>query len=312
MPSPLYLELFRTDELSKRIEKALSLLVPCRLCPRSCGVNRLKGEQGFCKTGRKARIASYNAHFGEEAPLVGQYGSGTVFFSSCNLLCNFCQNFDISHQNEGTEAEPEQMAQMMMDLAEKGCHNINFVTPTHVIPQILEALNLAITWGLKIPLVYNSGGYDSRETIGLLDGIFDIYMPDFKFWDNRWAQRFCGVDDYRETAIAAIKTMHDQVGDLILDQQGIAVRGLLIRHLVLPKGIAGTPEITAFLAQEISANTYVNIMDQYFPCGKAYQDEYLQRKITSREYIEACQTALNAGLNRLDSGEQIKMIFARA
>jgi putative pyruvate formate lyase activating enzyme len=310
MADPSYLKLYREGELSKRIEKALALLSPCRLCPRNCGVDRLKGEKGFCKTGRKARIASYNAHFGEEAPLVGDHGSGTIFISSCNLLCSFCQNFDISHQNEGLDAEPEQIALMMLELAERGCHNINFVTPTHVVPQILEALNLAIARGLNIPLVYNSGGYDAQETIGLLDGIFDIYMPDFKFWNNQWTQRFCRVSDYREIAIAAIKEMHSQVGDLFLNEQGLAMRGLLLRHLVMPKGIADTAEIMAFLAKEISSDTYVNVMDQYHPCGNAFKDEYLNHRLTSQEFREARQAALHAGLKRLDAREPKRIIFA--
>jgi putative pyruvate formate lyase activating enzyme len=303
MPYPSYLKIYQEGQLSKRIEKSMALLAPCRLCPRHCGVDRLKGEEGFCKTGRKARIAEYNAHFGEEAPLVGRHGSGTIFISSCNLLCSFCQNFAISHQNEGTDAEAEQIAQMMLELAERGCHNINFVTPTHVLPQILEALEIAIEGGLKIPLVYNSSGYDSQETIGLLDGIFDIYMPDFKFWDNQWAQRYCRAPDYREIAQAAIKEMHAQVGDLIIDPQGLAIKGLLIRHLVMPNGIAGSAEIMKFLATEVSPDTYVNVMDQYFPCGNAVTDEYFKNKITSQEYLEARDAALNAGLHRLDSGE---------
>ena len=303
MPYPSYLKIYQEGQLSKRIEKSLSFLAPCRLCPRNCGVNRLKGERGFCKTGRKARIAEYNAHFGEEAPLVGRHGSGTIFISSCNLRCSFCQNFAISHQNEGTDAEAEQIAQMMLELEKRGCHNINFVTPTHVLPQILEALEIAIAGGLKIPLVYNSSGYDSQETIGLLDGIFDIYMPDFKFWDNQWAQRYCRAPDYREIAQAAIKEMHAQVGDLIMDPQGLAVKGLLIRHLVMPNGMAGSAEIMKFLAAEVSPDTYVNVMDQYFPCGNAVTDEYFKNTITSQEYLEAREAALNAGLHRLDSGE---------
>jgi putative pyruvate formate lyase activating enzyme len=272
-------------------------------------VNRLEGEIGYCRTGRKAKVASFNAHFGEEGPLVGRYGSGTIFISSCNLLCIFCQNYDISHQAEGTLIEPEQVAAMMLHLAERGCHNINFVTPTHVVPQIIEALALAIEQGLRVPLVYNSGGYDSKETLKLLDGIFDIYMPDFKFWEGKWADRFCNAPDYREMAAEAIKEMHRQVGDLILDEEGIAVKGLLVRHLVMPGEVAGTRQIMEFLAKEISPNTYVNVMDQYRPCGSADKDEFINRRLTSREYKDAVDAAKKAGLTRLDPRERPRFII---
>ena len=281
----------------------------CTLCPRACGANRLVGETGHCRTGRKAKVAGFNAHFGEEGPLVGRYGSGTIFLSSCNLLCIFCQNYDISHLAQGTEVEPDQMAAMMLHLAERGCHNINFVTPTHMVPQIIEALIPAIEQGLEVPLVYNSGGYDSKETLQLLDGIFDIYMPDFKFWEARWAGRFCNAPDYREVATESIKEMHRQVGDLVLDGEGIAVKGLLVRHLVMPEKVAGTPEIMEFLAGEISPNTYVNVMDQYRPCGRADEDEYINRRLTSREYKDAVEAAQKAGLTRLDPRDRPRLIF---
>jgi putative pyruvate formate lyase activating enzyme len=281
----------------------------CSLCPRACGVNRLEGETGYCRTGRKAKVASFNAHFGEEGPLVGRYGSGTIFISSCNLLCIFCQNYDISHLAEGTEVEPEQVAAMMLYLAERGCHNINFVTPSHVVPQIIEALVPAIEQGLEVPLVYNSGGYDSKQTLQLLDGIFDIYMPDFKFWDGKWADRFCKAPDYRDIATESIKEMHRQVGDLVLDKEGIAVKGLLVRHLVMPEQVAGTSEIMEFLAREISPNTYVNVMDQYRPCGSADKDEFINRRLTSREYKNAVDAAKKAGLTRLDPRERPRLIF---
>jgi putative pyruvate formate lyase activating enzyme len=281
----------------------------CSLCPRACGVNRLEGETGYCRTGRKAKVASFNAHFGEEGPLVGRYGSGTIFISSCNLLCIFCQNYDISHLAEGTEVEPEQVAAMMLYLAERGCHNINFVTPSHVVPQIIEALVPAIEQGLEVPLVYNSGGYDSKQTLQLLDGIFDIYMPDFKFWDGKWADRFCKAPDYRDIATESIKEMHRQVGDLVLDKEGIAVKGLLVRHLVMPEQVAGTSEIMEFLAREISPNTYVNVMDQYRPCGSADKDEFINRRLTSREYKNAVGAAKKAGLTRLDPRERPRLIF---
>lgn len=281
----------------------------CHLCPRECGVNRLDGETGYCRTARKARVASYNAHFGEEAPLVGNRGSGTIFFSSCNLLCSFCQNYDISHLNQGVEVESTQIAAMMIELMEKGCHNINFVTPTHTVVQILEALIPAIEQGLNLPLVYNSGGYESVETLALLDGIFDIYMPDFKFWDDGWAERFCKAPDYSERAKAAVKEMHRQVGDLLVDSEGIAVKGLLIRHLVMPNDVAGSDRVMDFLANEISFDTYVNVMDQYRPCGNADTDELINRRLTSEEFRNAVDAAKDAGLSRLDSRERPRIIF---
>ncbi|MEE9420114.1 MAG: radical SAM protein [Desulfatiglandaceae bacterium] len=306
---PSYLRLYREGELQNRLEKTLSLLESCSLCPRECGSNRLEGETGFCSTGRKAKVSSYNAHFGEEGPLVGRYGSGTIFMTSCNLLCSFCQNYDISHLAEGDEVAPEQMATMMIHLAERGCHNINFVTPTHVVPQIIEALILAIDRGLRVPLVYNSGGYDRKETLELLDGIFDIYMPDFKFWGDKWADRFCDAPDYGEVARAAIKEMHHQVGDLVVDDDGIGLRGLIVRHLVMPKNVAGTKEIMGFLSKEISPNTYVNVMDQYRPCGRADQDEFINRRLTGQEFKDAVNSAKTAGLVRLDPRDRPRLIF---
>lgn len=297
---PSYLKLYRSGELSGRVEKLLGLLASCRLCPRKCGVNRLEGETGFCETGRKARVASYNAHFGEEDPLVGRYGSGTIFLSSCNLRCSFCQNYDISQAAGGMEVEPGELAAMMCRLAEAGCHNINFVTPTHVVPQIVEALVPAVEQGLSVPLVYNSGGYDSVETVALLEGIFDIYMPDFKFWDNHQAERFCHAADYREAAVNSITEMHRQVGDLQVDDEGIATRGLLVRHLVMPNQVAGTEKIMAFLSDRISKNTYVNVMDQYRPCGTAEKDDLINRRLSAEEYRSALDAARKSGLTRLD------------
>ena len=231
MFEPAYLKLYREGVLQERAREAVERLRECRLCPRECGVNRLEGEQGFCQTERRAMVSSAGPHFGEESPLVGSHGSGTIFFSSCNLLCSFCQNYDISHLREGAEVEPGTLAGAMLQLARGGCHNINFVTPSHVVPQILEALIPAVEGGLSVPLVYNTGGYDSVETLKLLDGVFDTYMPDFKFWDNEWAKRFCLADDYRERAMEALREMHRQVGDLEIDEAGVATRGLLVRHL---------------------------------------------------------------------------------
>jgi len=306
---PSYIKLKREGRLRERIELGLALMESCRVCPRACGVNRLEGEKGFCKTGRKARVASHNAHFGEESPLVGRHGSGTIFMSSCNLLCSFCQNFEISHQREGVDVTPKQLAAMMVALAENGCHNINFVTPTHVVPQILEALPFAIDEGLRIPLVYNSGGYDSKETLKILDGIFDIYMPDFKFWSAEWADRYCQAPDYGEVAVAAIREMHRQVGDLVLDENEVATRGLLVRHLVMPSNTAGTEAIMAFVANEISPNTYINVMDQYRPCGHAHKDAFINRRLTAREFREALDAAKRAGLKRFDPRDRIRLVF---
>ena len=282
----------------------------CSLCPRECGVNRLEDEQGICKTGRRAIVSSYNAHFGEEPPLVGRYGSGTIFMGGCNLLCNFCQNYEISHLQEGVEVESEQTAAMMIHLAERGCHNINFVTPTHVVPQLLESLTLAVEQGLDIPLVYNSSGYDKKETLEILDGIIDIYMPDFKFWDGQWAERYCEAPDYSERAKKALKEMHRQVGDLVIDDQGVAVKGLLVRHLVMPGDISGTENVLEFITDEISPDTYVNVMDQYRPCGDAHKDKYINRRLSSREFREAMETARRVGLTRLDNRDRVRLVFA--
>lgn len=295
-----YLNLHREGKLAHMAAASLELLRSCRLCPRHCGCDRLSGETGFCRGGRAARVASYGSHFGEEAPLVGLGGSGTIFLGSCNLLCSFCQNFEISHGAEGAETGPRRIAEIMIGLQRRGCHNINFVTPTHFVPQILEALALAVQSGLNVPLVYNCGGYESAEALKIIEGVFDIYMPDFKFWDDLYAMRTCGIGDYRERACESIREMHRQVGDLEIDARGIACRGMLVRHLVMPNNIAGSREVLKFLAEEISPHTYVNIMDQYRPCGRAYADPLLNRRITAEEYRAAVRWAKEAGLDRLD------------
>jgi putative pyruvate formate lyase activating enzyme len=309
MFEPSYLQSYREGQLADRVEEAVKLLKECLLCPRQCAVDRLDNETGFCKTGRRARIASYHAHFGEEAPLVGRFGSGTIFFSFCNLRCSFCQNYEISHLGEGVELQPRDLAAQMVELQNRGCHNINLVTPTHVVPQILEALLAAIENGLRIPIVYNCGGYERVETLKLLRGIIDIYMPDFKFWDQKWADRYCRAPDYREMAVSALKEMHAQVGDLRIDKNGIAERGLLVRHLVMPHGIAGTKEVMQFLSKEISPNTYVNVMDQYRPCGTACQDENINHRISSKDYTAALEWAKDAGLTRLDERHGFRLPF---
>jgi putative pyruvate formate lyase activating enzyme len=301
MREPSYLQLYREGKLQDRLDQAGELMKDCSLCPRKCHVDRLSGEIGFCRTGEKAKVASLHAHFGEEAPLVGTHGSGTIFFRSCNLLCTFCQNFDISHDADGGEVEPKDLAVMMLSLQRRGCHNINFVTPSHVVPQILQALIIAVEHGLHVPLVYNTGGYDHVKTLKILDGIFDIYMPDFKFWDATWSEKVCNAPDYRKITGAAIKEMHRQVGDLVVDESGIAVKGLLVRHLVMPNDAANTGEIMTFIADKISQDTYVNVMDQYHPCGKAIADSTINRRITRGEYLTALRFAKEAGLHRLDS-----------
>ncbi len=302
-----YLALHEFGELEKRIEAARENLQCCTLCPRICKVNRLEGELGICKTGKRMIVASYAPHFGEEAPLVGQGGSGTIFVSNCNLGCVFCQNYEISHVGDGVKAEPGQVAAIMVSLQKQGCHNINFVTPSHVVPQILEALPLAIAKGLTLPLVYNSSGYDSVETLKLLDGVVDIYMPDFKFWDKESAKRLAKAPDYPERARSAISEMFRQVGDLEMDQDGIAIRGLLVRHLVMPGGLAETREIVRFLAG-LSKDTYVNIMEQYRPMGRAAEFPPIDRPLAHDEYVEAVRLAREAGLDRLDEKDFAKML----
>jgi len=245
-------------------------------------------------------VSSYGAHLGEEAPLVGTHGSGTIFFTNCNLKCVFCQNFTISQLGEGSTVTKEGLARIMLSLQQRGCHNINLVSPTHVVPQILEALEIAVSLGLRIPLVYNSGGYDSVETLKLLEGIVDIYMPDMKYSDDKTAQALSGISDYPSINRAAVKEMHRQVGDLQINEKGLAVRGLLIRHLVLPQGLAGTEDIVEFIAEELSLNSYVNIMSQYRPCYKAFEIPALSRRVSEEEYLQAIQQARQVGLHRLD------------
>ena len=297
---PAYLRLLRSGELKKRVEEAYRRLEDCTICPRECRVNRRAGETGVCRTGERAVVSSYAPHFGEEDPLVGTGGSGTIFFAWCNLKCQFCQNYEISQLGHGREVEPEDLAAMMLRLQAMGCHNINFVSPTHVVPQILAGVLIAAEAGLRLPLVYNTGGYDSLDTLHLLDGVFDIYMPDMKYADAAMAERYSKIKNYPAVNQAAVKEMHRQVGDLVMDERGVALRGLLVRHLVLPEGLAGTAEIVHFLAEEISTNTYLNVMDQYRPCYRAHELPPLNRRITRDEYEEAVRLALDAGLTRLD------------
>jgi putative pyruvate formate lyase activating enzyme len=300
---PAYLALHRTGELQARADEARKRLAACDLCAWVCGVDRTdardpNGSLGQCRTGERAVVCSCHAHFGEEPPLVGFHGSGTIFFSWCNLHCRFCQNCELSAFGQGRETGPNALARMMLELQSMRCHNINFVSPSHVVAQILDALVLAADKGLRLPLVYNTGGYDSLNTLRLLDGVFDIYMPDMKYADPDMGQRLSGVSDYPAVNQAAVKEMHRQVGDLVTDDRGIAQRGLLIRHLVLPDRLAGTAEIVRFLADEVSTNTYLNLMDQYRPCHEARQLPPLNRSITSVEFDEAILLAQQAGLER--------------
>jgi len=287
------------EELAKeRAIQARELLTKCKLCPRECEVNRLKGERGLCGGGRLARLASVGPHFGEERVLVGRHGSGTIFFAGCSLRCSFCQNYQISHLNQGEEVSGEKLAEEMLYLQYIGCHNINLVTPTHFLPQVIEALSIAFCKGLELHIVYNCGGYESLEALKLLDGLVDIYMPDLKFTDPEVGERLCQAADYYPVAQEAIKEMHHQVGDLEVDGRGIARRGLLLRHLVLPDGLAGTQEAMRFIAQEVSLHTYVNIMAQYHPYYQATDSPQLNRKITGEEYLKALEIARGYGLYR--------------
>ncbi|HIJ90954.1 MAG: radical SAM protein [Desulfobulbaceae bacterium] len=308
--APGYLALHAGGELSRRRDAALERLSCCRLCPRRCGVNRLAGEQGFCRTGRQAVVSASHPHFGEEAVLVGRGGSGTIFFADCNLGCIFCQNYEISHLGEGEEVAAPELAAMMVRLDRQGCHNINLVTPSHVVAQILEALPLAIEGGLSVPLVYNSSGYDEVDTLRLLDGIVDIYMPDFKFWSSDSGHRFAKAANYPDKARQAIREMHRQVGDLLVNAEGLAEHGLLVRHLVMPEGLAETREILGFLAGDISPATYVNVMDQYRPCGQAMNFPPLDRMLRPEEYGQALELARQAGLTRLDQRDFGAMLRA--
>jgi putative pyruvate formate lyase activating enzyme len=307
-----YLELYRSGKLGERVDAAVSLLESCSVCPHSCGVNRLAGDVGKCRTPREVMVSSYGPHFGEEAPLVGRHGSGTIFFTNCNLRCLFCQNYSISQLGEGQKVSKEELAHMMLSLQAKGCHNINLVSPTHVVPQILEALELAVESGLRLPLVYNSGGYDSVETLRILDGVVDIYMPDMKYDDEETATELSGIENYPEINKATIREMHRQTGDLEINEEGVAQRGLLVRHLVLPHGLAGTKGIVNFISKEISRNTYVNIMAQYHPCFKVFQIPSLGRRISSAEFREALSSAQEAGLSRLDEVRPVEILRIRS
>ncbi len=308
---PAYLALHRTGELKRRVEQALDELRSCRVCPRDCKVNRLEDEIGVCRTGRYAVVSSYFPHHGEEDCLRGWRGSGTIFFSWCNLRCVFCQNWEISQRGEGRETPPERLAAMMLELQAMGCHNINWVTPEHVVPQVLEALLIAVEAGLRLPIVYNTSAYDSLQSLRLLDGIVDIYMPDFKFWTPELARRYLKAKNYPEAARAAIKEMHRQVGPLKFDEHGLAKRGVLVRHLVMPGMLDETRAILRWLAEEVSPDTYVNVMAQYYPSWKVGPDAYpeINRRLHPDEYAEAIRIAHEVGLWRLDERRPRVVLF---
>ncbi|MGV8129877.1 MAG: radical SAM protein [Methanolinea sp.] len=301
MTPPSYIQLLKSGELVQRVQKAYTMLSPCRVCPRVCGVDRLAGEVGYCRSGCLPVVSSFGPHFGEEPPLVGRWGSGTIFLTGCNMRCVFCQNFEISQERYGREITCVELADMMINLQNRRCHNINFVTPTHFVPQILKAVLLAAEKGLQIPLVYNTGTYDSVETLQLLEGIFDIYMPDAKYGSNEVALSLSDAPEYVDLMKEAICEMQRQVGDLLVED-GIATRGLIIRHLVLPGNLADTKDVMVFIARDVSRDAFVNIMDQYHPCNSSEEfrnlDRYtsLHRRITRKEYTDAVNAARDTGL----------------
>ncbi len=298
---PAYLKLARSGELGVRARQLHAIFRACRLCPRQCGVNRARGETGVCKSTSRVKVYSAHAHFGEERSLVGRHGSGTIFFSNCNLLCQFCQNWEINHRGDGRSISDDDLTRLMLNMQELGCHNVNLVTPTHCVPNIVRALETAIGGGLRTPLVYNCGGYEPVEIIKLLDGIVDIYLPDFKYMDGALAAKYSsGAADYPEAAAAAIAEMHRQVGELVVDEHGVALRGLMIRHLVLPNNIAGTDKFVRWVAEKLTRATYVNVMAQYRPEHNARKYPELARRITQAEYRQAVSWARQAGLTRLD------------
>ena len=295
---PSYLNLSKR-ELTQRIEKLFKILENCEICPRKCHVNRLKNKKGYCQLGYLQKVSTYHPHFGEESPLVGRFGSGTIFLTSCNLACVYCQNYEISQLRIGEEISFERLAEMMINLQNQGCHNINFVTPTPQVPQIVKSLAVAIEKGLKIPLVYNTSSYDSVEVLKQLDGLIDIYMPDVRYSDDKIALKYSNTPRYFEIMKEAIKEMQRQVGNLVLDENGIAIKGLMVRHLVLPNNLAGSEKIFEFIAKEISKDIFLNIMDQYFPYYKAAEFPELARRITDEEFQEALKLAKKFGLKRL-------------
>ncbi len=283
---PSYLNISEI-QFQKRIKDAYRILQSCRICPHSCGVNRIAGQKGLCRSTAQVRVSSYNAHFGEEPPISGVNGSGTIFFTNCTLRCVYCQNYPISQLGNGNPISISRLSKMMLELQKRGCHNINLVTPTHFVPQIIAAIGQSRKRGLSIPIVYNSSGYESVTTLKLLQGIIDIYLPDAKYADNDIAQKYSGAKNYFLVLKDALQEMYRQVGDLKIDQNGVALSGLIIRHLVLPNNLAGTDQILPWIAQNISRGTYISLMAQYFPTFKAMNYPELSRRISSKEYQKA-------------------------
>jgi len=284
---PAYLESYNNGALENAVQKAFNLLKSCCICPRECKADRLNDERGFCRIGLKPKVCSFMPHHGEEPPVSGTRGSGAIFFSGCNMACAYCQNYEFSQQDEGKEVDFAELADFMLQLQGMDCHNINLVTPTHVMPQILKAIHLAIPKGLKIPIVYNTGGYELPEIIKLLNGIVDIYLPDMRYADNEMAIRYSSAPDYPKFNQSALKEMHQQAGVARIDAEGIVTRGVIIRHLVLPNNISGTDKIMKFIAAELSKDTYISLMSQYFPCYRADKLKEASRRITPEEYEEA-------------------------
>jgi putative pyruvate formate lyase activating enzyme len=315
MSWPTYLALHESGELKRRAEEAVAALGSCRLCPRDCGVDRLANRKMACKVGRKARVSAHFAHFGEEDCLRGYNGSGTIFFSFCNLRCVFCQNWETSQEGSGREVDALELADLMLDLQERGCHNINFVTPEHVVPQILEALVHAVERGLRLPLVYNTSAYDSAESLRWMDGVVDLYMPDFKYWRPESAARVLKALDYPDTARRMIREMHRQVGPLVVDEEGLARRGLILRHLVMPGALEETREILGWVARELGPDTYVNVMDQYHPDGRVVREPQrfpeLTRPLSQGDFQRAVEYAREAGLRRLDERRPHRRLLER-
>ncbi|MGA2683241.1 MAG: radical SAM protein [Candidatus Bathyarchaeia archaeon] len=297
MFEPSYLKLYESGELDERIARLYSILESCELCPRRCKVNRLKAQKGYCRSGVELTISSYGPHFGEEPEITGRNGSGTIFLTNCNLLCIFCQNYETSHLGYGKEVSIDETAEIMLRLQGRGCHNINVVTPTHYTPQLVKTISVAAARGLKLPIFWNCSGYENVETIKLLEGIVDIYKPDIKYGESEPAKKYSNAPDYFERCKEAVREMHRQVGDLKVNKKGIAYRGLLIRHLVLPNNLAGSEKVLEFAA-ELSKESYVNIMAQYRPCGKAYEHEKLSRRPSRTEYFRVVDYAKKLGLHR--------------
>lgn len=301
---PAYLKTHQEGKLKEKVEQALTRLADCTVCPRDCHADRLSNKIGVCKSGRLARVSSHFPHFGEEDVLRGWRGSGTIFFAWCNLRCVFCQNFETSQIGVGHEVTAQELAGLMIELQEMGCHNINFVTPEHVVPQVLEALPYAIDRGLRLPIVYNTSSYDSLHSIELMKGIVDIYMPDFKVWEREHARKYLLAPNYPAVAQTIVRAMHEQVGELVVDEQGLALRGVIVRHLVMPGLLDDTRAIMGYVGREMSPDTYVNVMDQYYPAWKVRTEaryEEINRHIFPEELAQAFAFAREAGLWRFDS-----------